>query len=144
MAGEFSLTVKSYHEPGAAPEVSTGTATRKLILGGRYLDEAVQATMMGQQFEGRGVSGYDNVSGEWWGTWIDSMSTGVMVSHGEWDEAAGVGSFTGTYNDAVTGKVKTSRMTTRRLPNGDEVMEMYMMTPDGEAKAMEILYKRQR
>jgi hypothetical protein len=142
MAGEFTLTVKSYHEPGAAPEVSTGTASRKLILGGRYLEEVVKGTMMGQPFEGRGISGYDNVSGEWWGTWIDTMSTGIMISRGEWDDAAGVGSFTGEFNDAVTGKVQTSRMTSRRLPNGDEVMEMYMPTPDGEVKAMEILYKR--
>ena len=142
MAGDFTLTVKSYMEPGAEPEVSAATATRRLILGGRYLEEVVKGTMMGQPFEGRGISGYDNVSGEWWGTWIDTMSTGIMISRGEWDEAAGVGTFTGEYNDAVTGKVQTSRMTSRRLPNGDEVMEMYMPTPGGEVKAMEILYKR--
>lgn len=143
MAGDFSLTVKSYMEPGAEPEVSTGTATRKLILGGRYLEEVVQASMMGQAFEGRGLTGYDNVSGEWWGTWVDSMSTGVMVTKGEWDDAAGVGDFTGEYNDAVTGKVQTARMTSRRLPNGGEVMEMYMPGPGGgEVKAMEIVYTR--
>jgi hypothetical protein len=142
MAGDFTLTVKSYMGPGAEPEVSAATATRRLILGGRYLEEVVKGTMMGQPFEGRGISGYDNVSGEWWGTWIDTMSTGIMISRGEWDDAAGVGSFTGEFNDAVTGKVQTSRMTSRRLPNGDEVMEMYMPTPDGEVKAMEILYKR--
>jgi hypothetical protein len=142
MAGDFTLTVKSYMEPGAEPEVSTGTASRRMILGGRYLEETVHAMMMGQHFEGRGISGYDNVSGEWWGTWIDTMSTGVMVSRGEWDDAGGVGSFTGEYNDAVTGKVQTSRMTSRRLPNGDEVMEMYMPTPGGEVQAMELLDQR--
>jgi hypothetical protein len=142
MAGDFALTVKSYMEPGAEPEVSAATATRRLILGGRFLEEVVKGTMMGAPFEGRGISGYDNVSGDWWGTWIDNMSTGIMISRGEWDDAAGVGSFTGEFNDAVTGKVQTSRMTSQRLPNGDEIMEMYMPTPGGEVKAMEILYKR--
>jgi len=142
MAGEFTLTLKSFNEPGAEPEVSTGTATRKMVLGGRYLEETVQASVMGQPFEGRGLTGYDNVTRTWWGAWIDSMSTGIMITSGSWDEEAGVGSFEGEYNDPVTGELQSSRSVIRRLPNGDELMEMYMTTAFGEAKAMEILYQR--
>jgi len=142
MAGEFTLTLKSFNEPGAEPEVSTGTATRKMVLGGRYLEETVQASVMGQPFEGRGLTGYDNVTRTWWGAWIDSMSTGIMITSGSWDEEAGVGSFEGEYNDPVTGELQSSRSVIRRLPNGDELMEMYMTTAFGEVKAMEILYQR--
>ena len=142
MAGEFTLTLKSFNEPGAEPEVSTGTATRKMVLGGRYLEETVQASVMGQPFEGRGLTGYDNVTRTWWGAWIDSMSTGIMITSGSWDEEAGVGSFEGEYNDPVSGELQSSRSVIRRLPNGDELMEMYMTTAFGEAKAMEILYQR--
>jgi hypothetical protein len=78
MAGDFTLTVKSYMEPGAEPEVSAATATRRVILGGRFLEEVVKGTMMGQPFEGQGISGYDNVTGSWWGTWVDTMSTGMI------------------------------------------------------------------
>jgi len=142
MAGEFTLTLKSFNEPGAEPEVSTGTATRKMVLGGRYLEETVQASVMGQPFEGRGLTGYDNVTRTWWGAWIDSMSTGIMITSGSWDEEAGVGSFEGEYNDPVTGELQSSRSVIRRLSNGDELMEMYMTTAFGEVKAMEILYQR--
>ena len=142
MAGEFTLTLKSFNEPGAEPEVSTGTATRKMVLGGRYLEETVQASVMGQPFEGRGLTGYDNVTRTWWGAWIDSMSTGIMITSGSWDEEAGVGSFEGEYNDPVSGELQSSRSVIRRLPNGDELMEMYMTTAFGEVKAMEILYQR--
>ena len=142
MAGDYTLTVKSYMEPGGEPEVSTASSTRKLILGGRYLEESVRGSVMGQPFEGRGLTGFDNVTGQWWGTWVDSMSTGVMTTRGSWDDAAGVGTFTGEYNDPMTGPAQSSRTVTRRLPNGDEVMEMYMSTPAGEVKAMEILYQR--
>ena len=142
MAGEFTLTLKSFNEPGAEPEVSTGTSTRKMILGGRYLEETVHASVMGQPFEGRGLTGYDNVTRTWWGAWIDSMSTGIMITSGSWDEEAGVGSFEGEYNDPVTGELQSSRSVIRRLPNGDELMEMYMTTAFGEVKAMEILYQR--
>lgn len=142
MAGEFTLTVKSYMEPGAEPEVSTGTASRRMILGGRYLEETVHAMMMGEHFEGRGLTGYDNVTRSWWASWIDTMSTGIMINAGAWDEEAGVGTFEGEYNDPVTGELQSSRSVIRRLPNGDELMEMYMTTAVGEVKAMEILYQR--
>jgi len=59
-----------FGEPGTEPEVSTGTASRRMILGGRYLEETVHAMMMGEHFEGLGLTGYDNVTGSWWGTWV--------------------------------------------------------------------------
>lgn len=142
MAGEYTLTVTMFGEPGSEPEVSTGTASRRMILGGRYLEETVHATMMGEHFEGIGLTGYDNVTGSWWGTWVDTMSTGAMISRGDWDEAAGVGTFIGEYPDAMTGSLKKARTVTRRLPGGDELMEMYMIGGEGELKSMEILYKR--
>jgi len=143
MAGDFTITIKSYLEPGAEPEVSTATSTRTMIMGGRFLEEVVHGTVMGQPFEGRGLTGYDNVTGKWWGSWIDSMSTTIMTTTGSWDDEAGTGTFTGEYNDPLTGKLKTSRSVVRRLPNGDELMEMYMSTAAGEVKAMEMLYQRQ-
>jgi hypothetical protein len=142
MAGEFTLTLKMFNEPGAEPEVSTGTSSRRMILGGRYLEETVHSSVAGQAFEGRGLTGYDNVTRSWWGSWIDSMSTAIMLTSGAWDEEAGVGTFEGEYNDPVTGELQSSRSVIRRLPNGDELMEMYMTTATGEVKSMEILYQR--
>lgn len=142
MAGEFTLTFKMFNEPGAEPEVSTGTSSRRMILGGRYLEETVHSSVMGQPFEGRGLTGYDNVTGSWWGSWIDTMSTAIMITGGAWDEETGVGTFEGEFNDPVTGELQSSRSVIRRLPNGDELMEMYMTTAVGEAKSMEILYQR--
>jgi hypothetical protein len=142
MAGEFDLTVRMSMEPGAEPVESKATALRKMILGGRYLEETVHGTMMGEPFEGRGVTGYDNVTGKWWGTWIDNMSTGLMTSHGEWDDEAGTGTFWGESTDPMSGEVQKSRTVVRRLAGGDEHMEVYMITPQGEVKSMEILYDR--
>jgi hypothetical protein len=143
MAGEFTLTVKMFNEPGAEPEVSTGTSSRTMILGGRYLEETVRSSVAGQPFEGRGLTGYDNVTRTWWGAWIDTMSTTIMITNGEWDDEAGVGTFEGEYNDPVTGELQSSRSVIRRLPDGDELMEMYMTTAFGEVKAMEIHYHRE-
>ncbi len=142
MAGEFKMTVTSYSEPGAKPDVSTGTASRKMIMGGRYLEETVTGTVMGQPFEGRGLTGYNNVTGKWWGTWLDNMSTGLMTSYGEWDFEKGIGVFFGDYVNPMTKEIEETRGVVTRLDGGDELMEMYMITPTGEFKSMEILYER--
>ena len=142
MAGEFTLTLKSFSGPGAEPQVSVGTSTRQMILGGRYLAEVVHATVEGFPFEGRGLTGYDNVTQTWWGSWIDTMSTAIMITSGAWKEEEGVGTFEGEYNDPVTGELQSSRSVIRKLPNGEELMEMYMTTATGEVKALEILYHR--
>ena len=60
----------------------SGTATRSMALDGRVLVEDVDCTMMGAPMTGHGMTGYDNVSGKYWSTWTDSMSTGIMVSQG--------------------------------------------------------------
>jgi len=60
----------------------TGTATRSMTLDGRVLVEDVSSSMMGSPFTGHGMMGYDNVTGKYWSTWNDSMSTGLMVSEG--------------------------------------------------------------
>lgn len=141
-AGTYDLSIRSWHAPGAPPTEEKGTATRSMVLGGRVMVEEVTSTMMGQPFTGHGMHGYDNVSGKYWATWNDSMSTGVMVSEGTCD-AAGSCTFTGEWNDPLTkGKVK-SRMTTRWSSPDVEVFEMFGPGPDGkETRMMEITYTR--
>jgi hypothetical protein len=141
-AGDYTLAVKSWHAPGAPPSNDTGSATRRMILGGRVLVEEVSSMMMGQPFTGYGLHGYDNVSGKFWGTWNDSMSTGVMVTEGTCDDQ-GACNFTGGWNDPITKAKVSARMTTRWTDANNEVFEMYGPGPDGkEMKMMEITYTR--
>lgn len=142
MAGSYDLTVKSWYAPGAPPSTDSGTATRRMILGNRVLVEEVTASMMGQPFTGQGLHGFDNVTGRYWATWNDSMSTGVMVSDGTCDAQLAC-TYTGKHHDPVTKKEQTSRMTSRWTDRNTEVFEMYGPGPDGrEAKMMEITYKK--
>src|SRR5438876_10896816 len=79
MAGKWKLSVTSWMAPDAPPMKSEATSEYRTILGGRYLEEEVHGTMGDQPFEGRGLNGYDNVTKERFGTWVDSMTTGPMV-----------------------------------------------------------------
>src|SRR5262249_5436100 len=87
-AGSHDVKFKSWQEPGLPAMEDTGTATRTMALGGRVLVEEVSGSMMGMPFAGHGMTGFDNVSGKYWATWNDSMSTGIMVSEGTCDLAS--------------------------------------------------------
>jgi hypothetical protein len=140
--GNYDVKMKSWNAPGEPPMESTGTATRKMILGGRVLVEDFNGTMMGMPFTGQGTTGYDNVSGKHWSTWMDSMSTGMMASQGTCD-AQNACTYSGTYNDPVKKAPVTSRMTSRWTTPTTEVFEMYGPGKDGkEMKMMEITYTK--
>ena len=140
-AGTYDMVVKSWYGP-PEPTVDKGTATRTMALGGRVLVEEVSSSMQGQPFTGHGMSGYDNVSGKYWSTWNDSMSTGLMTSEGTCDDA-GSCTFTGGWNDPVKKTRISSRMTSKWTSPTTEVFEMYAPGPDGkEMKMMEITYTK--
>jgi hypothetical protein len=144
LAGTYTVKVKSWYEPGAPATEEGGTVTRSMALDGRVLVEQFDGTMMGAPFKGHGMSGYDNVTGKYWSTWNDSMSTGLMVSYGTCD-AQNACTFEGTYNDPIKKGPVTMRMTTRWTGPDTEVFEMYGPDKQGrEMKMMEMTYTRKR
>lgn len=143
--GSWTFAGKFWMDPSKPPTENTGTAERTMLLGGRVMAEkVVSPSFMGQTFEGYGLSGYDNVTKEHWGTWSDNMGTGVMMSKGTCD-ATGNCTYTGEYVDPMTGKTKTSRMTMKDEGPDKEVHVMYDKGPDGkEYKSMELVYTRKK
>ena len=141
-AGTYEAKVKSWQQPGGPAMEETGTVTRTMALDGRVLVEDFKGTMMGMPFTGHGLTGYDNVSGKYWSTWTDSMSTGLMLSEGTCD-ASRACTFAGSWNDAVKKGPVKARMTTRWTSPTTEVFEMYAPGRDGkEMKMMEITYTK--
>jgi hypothetical protein len=141
-AGTYDLKIKSWHEPGGPAMEEAGTATRAMALDGRVLVEDVSSTMMGMPMKGHGMRGYDNVTGKYWGTWMDNMSTGIMVSEGTCDDK-GACTLTGSWNDPIKKGPFKVRMTTRWTNPTTEVFEMYGPGKDGkEMKMMEITYTK--
>lgn len=140
--GDYTLLIRSWDTPGAPPSEERGTATRKMTLGGRVLVEMMQAKMHGQPFSGHGMTGYDNVSGKWWSTWNDSMSTGLMVSEGHCNLVDAC-TFNGSWNDPVTKGRVNARMESHWVTPATEVFTMYAPDSDGKQyKMMEITYSR--
>jgi hypothetical protein len=143
LAGSWKTTSKSWQMPGAPPIESTGTAETKMVMGGRYLQETMDSTMMGMPFQGMGLLGYDNLRQEYSGVWLDNMSTQLMPYSGQYDPARKTFTMKGDFLDAVSGQIMTARMVTTVISEKEHHLEMFMPGPDGkEFKGMEMIYVR--
>ncbi len=144
LAGKWKLQVTAWMAPGAPPEKSEGTAEFTSLLGGRYLQQEVHGNMGGQPFEGRGVEGYDNVTKESFGTWMDTMSTGLLVARGKCAADAKKCTYRGTMPDAVAGKAVPMTEILTYTDDDHFSFELHGPGPDGKVfKMIEIAYTRQ-
>jgi Protein of unknown function (DUF1579) len=146
LAGKWKTSGKMM-TPGQPPIEMGGTMEASWILGGRYLQELHTGSFMGQPFEGRSLDGYDNITKEYFSTWVDNMGTGVMVFHGSCDDPCKVLTETAEGPDPMTGKVvKTKNVTTFVDPDTYR-FEMYMVGAgkDGQdTKIMDMIAKREK
>jgi hypothetical protein len=142
-AGTWDATVKMWNAPGMEPTTSTGVATNTMVLGGRYLKEDFNGNFMGMPFTGMGFTAYDNVTKQYYGTWMDTFSTGMMTSTGT---CAGANcTFTSSMPDPMSGKMVQGTTKVNFLSKDKHVMEMWGAGPDGKQfKMMEITYTRKK
>jgi hypothetical protein len=144
LVGKWKLDITSWHGPGAPPTKSEGTAEFKPLLGGRYLQQDVKSDMAGQPFEGIGFEGYDNVTKERFGTWADSMSTGLMIMRGKCAAGAKKCTFKGESSDPIAGKKVKMTETMTMVDDNKFTFELQGPGPDGKVfKMIEIVYTRQ-
>lgn len=139
-AGNWKLTSTFWMNPAAPPMVSVGTATREAMLGGRVLVEKVSANMMGMPFEGYGMTGYDNVTGKYWTTWNDNMSTALIQGIGT-RGADGKTIYDSSMVDPMTKKTVKVRMVVTETADS-ETMEWWETRDGKDLKTMEVKLDR--
>jgi uncharacterized membrane-anchored protein len=145
MVGTWNAKVTMWMSPEAPPSVSKGTSVNRWIMGGRYVEQKFSGTFMDMPFSGIGYTGYDNVKKQYWGTWMDNMSTGMMMSTGSTDDGGKTWKFTATMADPMTGKDAPVEERVTVKSKNEHVMEMWSPAPDGKMyKMMEIVYTRKK
>jgi hypothetical protein len=138
--GDWKLVNTSWMMGPDQPMVSEGTMKAEMILGGRYLRSRTEGEMMGMPFEGISISGYDNVTKEWFNLWLDNMGTGVMISRGGYDENGDM-VVTGIWPDPMMGEIPY-RMVSRITGPDTYVFDMYTGAGDDERHDMQVKYTR--
>lgn len=140
-AGTWSLTMTVYGPPDTPPEVHQGTVERRLDLDGRIRVDRLTSEMMGMPLEGIATTGFDNVTGRFWATWTDNMSTSVSVLWGEMDESGGT--LEGDYSEPMTGERAPMRIETTMVGPDRQIDTFYMPGPEGSmVETMEVVYER--
>jgi Protein of unknown function (DUF1579) len=142
LVGDWDYTIKWWMSPDSKPEESKGTSKVEWIMGGRFIEQEVEGTSMGQPFEGMGIMGYDNEKKQYQSVWIDNMGTGIMTGSGNYDPNTKTLTDHGTFSCPAEGE-KSYRGVLKMIDNDNFTYEWHMAGPDGkEFRAMEIVYTR--
>ncbi len=145
LAGEWDMLTKAWMAPGQPPQTSKGTVTNTMLLGGRVLQSQHRGEMMGQPFEGVGLTGFDNVTGRFWTTWIDNMSTGLFQAPGAFDAATNTYTYRGEMPDPMKpGTTVKVRAVTRVTGPDSYLFEWYDTHEGQEMKSLEVSYTRRK
>ncbi len=143
LAGNWKTVTKHWMQAESEPSVSEGTCEKKMILGGRYLQETFTSSAMGMPFKGVGIIGYDKGKQQYTSVWVDSMTTMMMIDSGTCDASGKVFTFHGELDDPFSGMHKKTRSIMKVINNNKHVFEMFE-TPDGmkEYKSLEVVYTK--
>jgi hypothetical protein len=140
--GKWNVKLIVYAPDGTVMN-STGTSEFSWLFDGRYLQENVNSDFMGQPFQGRGTTAYDNLKKMYVGTWIDNMGTGIINSEGSYDASHKTFHYTMEMPDVVRGKYVASRLVETQVDKDHFRVEMFGPGADGkEMKSMELDYSK--
>ena len=138
MAGDWSAEIKTWMAPGTDPMIVEGVSSYELVLDGRYLKQTLEANMMGQPYQGVGMTGYDRFGKVYQMVWMDSMGTSMTTG-----ESKSFEEMTAMIRNPMTGDPIETRMVTEVVDENKHVFSMYAPGPDGkEMKSLEIVYTR--
>ncbi len=143
--GSWEHSMKWWVSPEPPPEESTGSTEVQWILDGRFIEQTVTGTSMGQPFAGRGITGYDNMKKEYNSIWIDNMSTGMMTAKASYDSATKTFKEKGDFTCPIRNGSVAFRAETKIVDDDTHIYTMYTTDAGGkEFKTMEITYKRKK
>lgn len=103
LAGKWKVTSRWWERQDVKPHEGKGTATMKMILGGRYLQYETSGRAGGVSMKGLGLLGFDNVKKAYESVWVDNMGTGISRATGSFDEATQTLRETGEFTCPLTG-----------------------------------------
>jgi hypothetical protein len=140
-AGTWNAVLESMG-PDGKPTSSKGVSRQTAACGGLWLIDDFEADFGGVKYHGHGATGYDPAKGKYVATWVDSMSTTLLVMEGNFDATGKVLTMTGTA-PGMDGKPVLHRFVTNFQSADTTVFEMFVPMPDGkETKVLTITYTR--
>ncbi len=137
--GTWDAEVTVTPAPGAAPQVSKGVSTSRLV-GGRWLVTDYEAE---SGFAGHGVYGFDPSKRRYVGTWVDTARTFLVVYEGDWDPAAKALTFRCEARLPDGRELRWREVTTWLGPDEQRFRSLFP-GPGGDHELMAVIYRRRK
>lgn len=140
LAGQWRVQQSLWLNEATVPQVDSGTALFTAVLGGRHLQQDLRVRSH-PPFQGLGFTGYDNVTRQYYTSWMDINFTGVLLLHGDYDAAAKVYRFSGAMAGAAGESVPTREEL--QIVDGKHFVARFFETRRGrESLVVELDYSR--
>ena len=141
-AGEWTMQGKltmngNPPPPEMGPAESTGTATIKVVLDGRFIQEEGTGSMMGQPYKGMRLTGYNSGSQKYEAVWTYTMSTGMMMMTGESKDSGKTIEWSASFDNEM-GMKETGKITTTEIDDDHFTVTMKFSEPGLDGKTMEM------
>jgi hypothetical protein len=144
LAGEWT-TKSKLAMAGAPSEETDGESKFVVVLGGRFLHEEHQGTMMGEPFQSAKLLGYNNGSKKYEAVWTYTMGTGMMTMTGASDDGGKTIKFDAVWDNEIGVREK---ITVKYTFADDDHFVIWMgggEMPDGSpGTEMELTYTRKK
>ncbi len=122
-------------------QVSKGTVTFKMELGGLWLVGSLESEMFGQKFSGRSMDSYDPTKKKYVSLWFDSMNTWPVTMDGTYDKEKKTLTLVGD-GPGLNGQSTKYKSVTETPGVDTQVMTMYM--GEGKDPSFVVTYKRKK
>ena len=86
LVGDWNLTFRIWTTAEGEPLETYGKAESRWILDKRFVRMIYKGELLGRDFEGQRVLGYDNQAGKFVATWRDSLGTYTLIFEGSCDD----------------------------------------------------------
>ncbi|MDX2181411.1 MAG: DUF1579 family protein [Bryobacteraceae bacterium] len=147
LSGEWEYTATLWAEPGVEPQKAFGKITNKMTLGNRFLASTSMGALNIAGHEtvvnGEGRIGFDNAKQAYTSVWTDTLSTGMMIGNGKYDEKAKTITETGRFTNPINGTEENFRAETRLVDADNYERVVYTTGKSGkESKLMEFQFTK--
>jgi hypothetical protein len=145
-AGVWDAKVQMWPAPGAPAVESTATETCEM-LGDFWMTARFEGDMGGVPFAGLSQTGFDPESGDYIGTWIDTMVPQLTSMRGQYDVAKHeLTMLTEVFKCCMTGANKRLKMVTTYVDDDHKHFEIHEQADGSDEwrKSMAIDYTRRK
>lgn len=143
LEGDWFFETTTFTVPGGAPERAQGEAQKRLIFGGRFLEESWRGEKLGAPWQGRSLLGWDNLAKEFQGVFLDDLTTAMIAARGRLEADGAAVTFAAETKNPFTDQLEQLRLVLRLTDENHHLIEIWAKAPkQPERRLQETRYSR--